>query len=62
MDPQTRQEKRKNQKEKGKGENVYTAKHVRNVESLLEKKRNILLRSSVCKSSTPTTRLSTCFT
>lgn len=37
--PKTRQEKKKNQKEKAKGKSIYTAKHVRNVQTLLEKKQ-----------------------
>jgi hypothetical protein len=37
--PKTRKESKKDQKEKAKGKSVYTAKHVRNVESLLEKNK-----------------------
>jgi hypothetical protein len=37
--PKTRKETKKNQKEKAKGKTIYTAKHVRMVESLAEKQK-----------------------
>jgi len=37
--PKTRKETKKDQKEKAKGKTIYTSKHIRNVESLLEKNK-----------------------
>ena len=38
-EPKTRKESKKNQQEKAKGKGIYTAKHVRGVETLREKKK-----------------------
>ncbi len=38
-EPKTRKETKKNQKEKAKGKSIYTAKHVRMTETLVEKQR-----------------------
>jgi hypothetical protein len=37
--PKTRKESKKDQKEKAKGKSIYTAKHVRMMESLAEKQK-----------------------
>ncbi len=36
--PKTRKEGKKDQREKARGKNVYTAKHIRQQEALIEKK------------------------
>ena len=38
-EPKTRKESKKNQKEKAKGKSIYTAKHVRMMETLAEKQK-----------------------
>jgi len=37
--PKTRRESKKDQKEKGKGKSIYTAKHIRMTETLREKNK-----------------------